>query len=360
VRLQAFPTPPVDTPYTTNLSWLDLPSNRLQSGTPASYDLSLDNINDVDDVTDVVIGSTGQPLCIDSIALYVDDDGAFNFGGDGGSGFGSRDPTLYTQTFTPPACTSGADPLGDGSVVHVGFNALRSSTAWQHQHTYWNNVVAAMADQHGVHPPSHFSGMPDTNYLKAFIYGAMQNTVHDAGYHFTRPIDVAAKSSMGCTTASGGTCGGPDVCPGGCSDFVGVDTTYGGVPQGDVLHVGFRVKQTGGSFAADGSFDLQLVTHCGSDPSDFTISAIPKNLHLGAASWLGTTLNWLTGSAPGANIGAIPITSAMNLNPTVANGAGSIYQMSFTPYNPATGVDAPSSSPAFGLRQRAGWCNLDP
>jgi hypothetical protein len=334
---------PSDVDTTSKVSWIDLPSNRLQGGTSNAYDLSLGGVGDIDDITGIVIGSTGQSLCIDKIVLTVDDDGTLN-NGDAlhPNQLAGASRTLYQQQWASPgACSANANVWSpnQGSVVAVTGNQLRSSPDWQYQHGYWSTVVSSAPGN----PFAHFSGLQDDANLKAFIYGNLQNIVQGQGYHFGAPLGVTYSS-----TGSGyaNSCSRPGHQ---CGDVVGEETTQPGVslndgggngaPQNDVVSANIRLDSLPGRVGTAPSvnlqFGLQIVTHCSSsgNPNNFCAEIQPYGISAGPDNLIDDIQAWANGIAFGQappSIAALPIVGVSQLSPE-AGGKGNLAILSFCP-----------------------------
>ena len=160
-----------------------------------TFDLSLSNISDLDNITRITLGNTNpQSICLDSIVLKVDDDGdqagqdltgqdmgALNAGDSGPLGTPLAYRIAYQQQWPQPGkcfANSNFAAVNDSNALNITFGQLRSSADWQYQHTWWSSVRSAYPS---VQQSVHFGGLYDTNALVDYFYGQIQNQLHDRG-----------------------------------------------------------------------------------------------------------------------------------------------------------------------------------
>jgi hypothetical protein len=95
-----------------NSTWVDSTANDFERGSDKVYDLMLDNVATLPDITQVTLAKPGSDsLCVAGLDLY------------------SNGLLAYSRTYGDTAATCA--PVGGDAVLSVDYNALRSSAPWQ-------------------------------------------------------------------------------------------------------------------------------------------------------------------------------------------------------------------------------------
>jgi hypothetical protein len=341
---------------TGNFTWLDLPDHPFQNGKVSSFDLSTANIGDIDDITGIILGSTGAPLCIDSLTLSVDDDGPFNDGGDGPSPTGapgSAYRVAYSKSFLNDLghCVTTGNVDFDNytapgtALAQVGFNSLRNSADWQYQHIYWLDVHNAFS---GTNVARHFNGYPDYNSVKALLYEKLfdRANFHGRGIHFTadRPmqlslIDSSSDAQKYVQPVANTLINPPNAPDKGTQDVLGVDVF---VDNGPTVKV---------------HADVQLVTLCDAGGNVVQTQAIAENGYAKVVSWwAGLPIVNLVMMAVDAVISNDVAQDIKGLSIDLGGGAGPLH-LSFAPqYNGADGTTDTHLWPGIGLSGAQRYC----
>jgi hypothetical protein len=195
-----------------NLTFLDSSDPLWIPGRDYTFDLLTDDIDDINDISEIRIGNTdtSRPLCINSLTLRVDDDGEMNKGdactpdatpgcAGGRAGVGSADPVLFTKNFVADtgscASTVGVDvhnPSTTGTSILVPGLELRAHPKWTYQLQHWTSKLSSDSDIDTHSDYEHFSGFGDAQSIVGFITATLATSLHLAGsYRITTGMPTA-------------------------------------------------------------------------------------------------------------------------------------------------------------------------